>query len=314
MTNFLSSQVDTAKSQAFWDTSRLQKLKSNSSSRENMRSTAEEFSALMLQMVIKSMRKAEGHLKSELFASDSFKQYEDMMDQQWALHMAKSQGNPLVNSVLQEFTKNQGAEINAKHTRVSAVTAAAVQSTGSHDIAVALQSPGQSIIAKNAVAQQLPQETPKQSQFTGRQDFIDKLLPAAVAAAKTIGVDPKLLIAQAALETGWGAKIAKLPDGQCSHNLFGIKSSADWQGSKVTTKTTEFTNGILQRKTDSFRAYKGFDESINDYVNLIGGSARYYHSRSQVHTPELYTKALQDAGYATDPKYAEKIMQIYKDL
>ena len=323
MTNAIASQVNVAKSEAFWDTNRLQRLKFNSDDPDSLKAAAQEFSALMFQMMIKSMRDAETSLKSNMFASEATKHYQDMMDQQWAVHMAHTEKNGVVDTVIKQFAKNMSSieetklETSDLLVNNSYVFGAAKLDETKQNIATPLVPILQDLIAEKPAAIKVAaasEATVKWQEFTSPDDFVNKLLPAAINVAKTIGIDPKLLLAQAALETGWGAKIAKLPNGECSHNLFGIKASHDWEGGKVATKTTEYTNGILERKIDWFRSYTGFEDSMRDYVKLIGGSARYNASRANVQTPEMYTQALQDAGYATDPNYANKILQIYKGM
>ena len=342
--NIIGPQIDAAKTQAFWDTSRLQQLKHNNDDPQSLKAAAQEFAALMFQMMIKSMRKAENSMKSELYSSEACKSYEEMLDQQWALHMAHSDygKNSIVDTIVKQFTKN-GSDSHCEHSEpiqrigldYAAVKAPckdgganekqnrhcerseAIQGTGLDCVAVkAPRKDEETNVPRYGVEVNVSQNEERGVllPFTGPGDFIEKLLPSAIAVAKTIGVDPKLLLAQAALETGWGAKIAKLPDGASSYNLFGIKASHDWDGKKVATKTTEYSNGILQRKTDWFRAYDGFEDSMRDYVKLIGNEIRYQDSKASGNNPKIYTDALQKAGYATDPLYGKKIMQIYNEL
>jgi flagellar protein FlgJ len=144
------------------------------------------------------------------------------------------------------------------------------------------------------------------------EDFVRRLLPDATAAAQTLGVEPRLLLAQAALETGWGSATARRPDSGNGNNLFGIKAGAQWSGELVTHWTTEHENGAEQRKLESFRAYASPADSFADYVHLISSSPRYAEALENAHDPEAYAHSVADAGYATDPNYVEKWLSIYR--
>ncbi len=143
------------------------------------------------------------------------------------------------------------------------------------------------------------------------EDFVTRYLGEATAAAKVLGVEPRLLLAQAALETGWGGATALHPDGRPANNLFGIKASASWRGSRVAQWTMEHSDGFATRKREEFRAYPHTADSFADYVNLISGTPRYAAALEHAHDPEAYARAITAAGYATDPDYAQKWLSIY---
>lgn len=140
--------------------------------------------------------------------------------------------------------------------------------------------------------------------------FAQTLLPYAKEAAKLIGLDPLLLVAQAMLETGWGQFIAKDINGNTSNNLFNIKANAE-NAQSVTVKTTEFINNIPKKTTASFKQYASMEQSLHDYIALIKDDPRYEVALLNTNDPEHYVNALQAAGYATDPNYAKKILSIY---
>ncbi|MEE4244534.1 MAG: flagellar assembly peptidoglycan hydrolase FlgJ [Kangiellaceae bacterium] len=147
--------------------------------------------------------------------------------------------------------------------------------------------------------------------FSNKQDFIDKLKPLAISAAKKLGLAPGVLIAQAALETGWGKFMSKRNNSDHSFNLFGIKADSRWSGEKITAKTIEFEQGIPTHQVQSFRAYQSFEQSFDDYVNFIQSNPRYKTAIESAGSPEQYLKSIQQNGYATDPDYANKIHAIY---
>lgn len=157
---------------------------------------------------------------------------------------------------------------------------------------------------------------PSKTRFSSREEFITTMLPMAEKAAERLGVDPRYLVAQAALETGWGKSMIRQRDGSNSHNLFGIKSTG-WQGEKASASTTEYVNGKPTREVAGFRAYDSFEHSFNDFVSLLENNDRYRTAiqvASKSGDSERFVKELQKAGYATDPQYARKISQIARNM
>ena len=140
--------------------------------------------------------------------------------------------------------------------------------------------------------------------------FIQSLLPAAQKAAASLGLEPLALIAQAALETGWGQRMFKNTTGQNSNNLFGIKAQANWQGQVAVVDTLEYRQGVAQKEKARFRAYDSAEQSLHDYVDLIQSNPRYQAALSVASDTKAYFQRLQAAGYATDPNYAQKILSV----
>ncbi|MEL1266249.1 flagellar assembly peptidoglycan hydrolase FlgJ [Pseudoxanthomonas putridarboris] len=139
--------------------------------------------------------------------------------------------------------------------------------------------------------------------------FVAEIWDHAKRAAKELGVDPRALVAQAALETGWGKRIIKTGDGGSAHNLFGIKA-AGWKGERARTATHEYTNGVRHSETADFRAYASPAESFADYVRLLKTNPRYRQALAAGKDISGFARGLQKAGYATDPTYANKIASI----
>lgn len=159
-----------------------------------------------------------------------------------------------------------------------------------------------------------PPLAPGKAAFSSPQEFVATMLPMAEAAAEKIGVDPRYLVAQAALETGWGKSIIRTGDGQSSHNLFGIKSHNSWDGESARVLTTEYKGGKAVREAANFRAYDSYAQSFDDYVSFLQNNGRYEKALSTTENPERFVKELQQAGYATDPHYARKISQIARKM
>jgi flagellar protein FlgJ len=157
---------------------------------------------------------------------------------------------------------------------------------------------------------------PSKTRFSSPAEFIATMLPMAEKAAKRLGVEPRFLVAQAALETGWGKSMIRQKDGSNSHNLFGIKATG-WDGESARVKTTEYVDGKATKQMAGFRAYDSFEQSFNDYVRLLENNDRYQSAVQVASTSgdsERFVKELQRAGYATDPQYASKINQIARKV
>jgi flagellar protein FlgJ len=131
--------------------------------------------------------------------------------------------------------------------------------------------------------------------------------PQAEAAAQAAGIPVTFLLAQAALETGWGRHQPRTADGGTSHNLFGIKAGAGWQGSRTLAATTEYVAGRATTALEAFRSYNSYGEAFQDFTRLIRGSPRYAGVVAATGDGNAYARELQQAGYATDPRYAEKL-------
>lgn len=163
-----------------------------------------------------------------------------------------------------------------------------------------------------AVAQ--PPLAPARKAFRDADEFVNAMLPMAKEAADRIGVDPRYLVAQAALETGWGKSVMRQPDGSSSHNLFGIKASKNWTGDSARAITSEFRNGEMVKETAEFRSYASYRDSFHDLVNLLQSNSRYQEVLKSADKPEQFVRELQKAGYATDPNYASKISNIARQM
>ena len=140
--------------------------------------------------------------------------------------------------------------------------------------------------------------------------FVQQHSQAADAAAAATGIPAPFMLAQAALETGWGKREIIGNDGSASHNLFGIKAGANWQGPTVDVTTTEYLAGRPQKMVQKFRAYSNEAESFADYAKLMKDSPRYAKVVAQGQDAKAFAAGLQKAGYATDPAYADKLGKV----
>jgi flagellar protein FlgJ len=138
-------------------------------------------------------------------------------------------------------------------------------------------------------------------------EFVSRVLPAIRRAATTLGVSPLGLLAQAALETGWGQRMPRTADGSSSLNLFGIKADQSWEGARAPATTLEYRDGVATPQRTTFRAYGSLEQSVSDFANLLGSSPRLRAAPGAAATPAAYVDHIANAGYATDPEYADKL-------
>ncbi|NBA95752.1 flagellar assembly peptidoglycan hydrolase FlgJ [Pseudomonas sp. R5(2019)] len=188
-----------------------------------------------------------------------------------------------------------------------------IDTSGIRSTAQAFAAPSESMrILGRSIAQ--PPLAPSRKAFSTSDEFIATMLPMAKEAAARIGVDPTVLVAQAALETGWGKSVMRQSDGSSSHNLFGIKATGNWQGDQARAITSEFRNGQMVKETAEFRSYDSYQDSFHDLVSLLQNNDRYQAVLKSADNPEQFVRELQKAGYATDPDYASKITQIARQM
>ncbi|MEO1767577.1 flagellar assembly peptidoglycan hydrolase FlgJ [Thiobacter aerophilum] len=269
----------------------------------SLAAVAREFEGLFLGILLKSMRATAP--QGGPFDSDTTRLYRELADQQLAHSLATSgRGMGIADMLLAQV---QGApSANGSQDRTPLPLARKTKPIDLERTPSALplktRMPGSDMmpLAGMPVA---PTTTP------GPKAFVSAVWDHAVAAARALGVPPAFLVAQAALESGWGAREIRLPDGRPSHNLFGIKAGSEWRGATVDIPTTEYVNGKAQSKLARFRAYDSYGEAFADYARLLGRSERFRAAR-QVTDFTAFAQALQQAGYATDPAYAAKLTRV----
>ena len=240
-----------------------------------LRAAAKQFESLFTKMMLQSMRSAS--MGDPLFGSDQGDMYQDMADDQLAVQLSQGRGLGLADMLIRQLSGG---------------------ASGSADTH-ALSAPAQSSDGATAAV-----ATPEE-----REKFISELMPQAEAAARELGVDPRNLVAQAALETGWG----RSQPGH-SHNLFGIKAGSSWGGDRVQANTEEFASGVAARVDANFRAYGSSRESVEDYVRVIRDNPRYASALNTGSDVQAFANALQRGGYATDPDYARKLVTVAAEV
>lgn len=287
--------------------------KAQQNSPEAIRAAAQQFEAVFIQMMLKSMRDANPG-DGGLLDSDQTRFYREMFDQQLALNMAQQGKLGLSDAIVRQLSGHQAdSPIPPTSPAIMGDPLATLSQVQRIRSSIRMPSPAPLpkptpfVAPANAANQSYPiDDAPFEP--SSPVAFVRRMWSHAQDAARQLGVAPEVLIAQAAHETGWGKSVPRFADGRTSHNLFGIKAHRGWQGDRVVNSTFEFVNGVAVRQKDGFRAYQSYRESFNDYVNFLQVNPRYQEALTQVDDGAAYLKALQQAGYATDPKYAWKIL------
>ncbi|HEY7884277.1 MAG TPA: flagellar assembly peptidoglycan hydrolase FlgJ, partial [Cellvibrionaceae bacterium] len=234
-----------------------------------------------------------------VFADDNFLNssetefYRDMYDQQLSLSMASGKGIGIAEAFYQQLMRAYGDAVDEPQAESEANTLSE-QGLG-FNLSTAQR-------AETKVSQVNGTDTTATS-------FIDQIRPYANWAATQLNVDPKAIMAQAALETGWGEHIIRDNNGASSHNLFNIKATAQWTGKHVETSTTEYEAGVPKQVQADFRRYDSLFSAFSDYVELLQ-KPRYQQALAAGKDTNEFAEQLQQAGYATDPEYAQKIQRI----
>jgi flagellar protein FlgJ len=308
----MASQIDAAFN--YNDLNGLNSLKSLARKDDEaaLKGVAQQFESMFINMMLKSMRDATDVMASDLLSSNETKFYRDMHDQQLSLHLSQTGGYGLAEVLFEQMSDNmpqRPADFNAI------------------DIKSLTDSPRPVLPVERPAARSTPAEAAsedptaqavtapdKLSAYDSPAAFIESLLPHAQQAAERLGVEPGILVAQAALETGWGKAMIKDGQGANSFNFFGIKADQRWQGAVADTNTHEYIEGNRIAIRDAFRAYDDPAQSFNDFVDFLSANPRYKTALENTGDAEQFVRSLQSAGYATDPEYANKILRIADSL
>jgi flagellar protein FlgJ len=250
---------------------------------------AQQFEALFVGMMLDSMRAATATLDSGLFDSNESDLYQQLFDREIAQKIAAGGGLGIASALQRQFGRLvDGAEQGA-----------ALDTPSSPPAAGAAVAPGAA-----------PAVTATGAGPIAQAEFVNALLPHAERVAAELGVHPLGIIAQAALETGWGQRIPARADGGSSLNLFGIKAGAGWDGERARRATIEFDGGVAVRRAEDFRVYDDLSQAFDDYSRLLRNDPRYRDAVAAGADPARFADNLQAGGYATDPAYATKIRAI----
>jgi flagellar protein FlgJ len=252
------------------------KMKGRDDSAAGLKEVAQQFESLFIRMMLKEMRNGLQSLTEDNYlSSNEMQMYQENFDNQISLTLASGKGLGLADQLYQQLIHQYQASPPP-------------ESTG------------------------MPLPTEFSADFSDPAGFVNTMTPYAQAAAEKLGVLPAVLLAQSALETGWGQRVARDSQGASSHNLFGVKADRSWSGPVARTGTLEYSEGLARREQASFRKYESFAASFDDYVEFLSSNPRYQQALAQKADPESFVEALQDAGYATDPNYATKLKELMR--
>lgn len=276
---------------------------------DQQREVARQFEAMFIQMMLKQARKSQ---MPTLFDSQATRMAQSLSDEQSALALANP-GLGLASALMAQMRgQSSDASVDplANPPEAARSRLPGLQSrigTGQRVVADSIDS-----LIDLLASRRLGDKVSSAIQGAPEhiRAFVDQMSAAAQAASNRSGVPAKLILSQAALESGWGQREILRPDGTTTHNLFGIKAGGNWHGEVVNVMTTEYDDkGVPHKVEQPFRAYKTYADSFADYASLIGNSGRYSEVTTAPSAEEA-ARRIQTAGYATDPSYADKLISI----
>ncbi len=308
-----------------------------SSERQALKAAVKEFEAYFLNLLLKNMREANKIIgEDNPLSSDDVEFFNQMHDEQLAVELSRSSQFGIGDMLFKQLSANLPSDSNKSGDKNLTLAVEQIPRTHFSVRDPMISSLLQDRLTKNQMPlnhsismvnektsnNNLSNESESKSeqtnlienasiQFDSKESFIETIKEYAIAAASKIGVHPGVLIAQAALETGWGNSRIKNTQGEESFNLFGIKADHRWEGDKVNSMTLEFEQGIPKKLNQTFRSYNSFAESFNDYIEFIESNGRYHEALEKTDSPKDYLDAIQSGGYATDPNYADKVHNIF---
>ncbi|BEV15195.1 flagellar assembly peptidoglycan hydrolase FlgJ [Herbaspirillum sp. DW155] len=285
---------------------------------EAIKGAAKQFEALFLNMVMKSMRDATP--QNGPFDNEQTKMFTSMLDQQLSQSLAQ-RGVGLADVL----TRQLSASLPKKLPDAQDLEGNSTPGDDALPMAIPLvkdmSDADRAKFIQSFASQQAADGTDQDGSNRQRRNsnkpahveaFQNRLQADAEMASKMTGIPAKFMLAQAALETGWGKKEIITRDGRSSHNLFGIKATGNWTGKVVEATTIEYINGKPQKRVEKFRAYDSYADAFKDYANLLRSNPRYEKVLASAQDAHGFAYGLQRAGYATDPHYAEKLSRIIR--
>ena len=269
--------------------------------RAAMKNAAQQFEAVFLQMVLKSMRDASP--KEGLFDNEQSRLFQSMLDQQLAQTMSAKGSTGLAALIEKQLSRG----LPPQDIPLSPATAGERAGVRGRAVDAGVSSPPPTSPLSPTLS---PQGGERGNDVPApAREFVNRLWSQAGEASRATGIPAHFMIAQAALETGWGRSELRFSDGTPTHNLFGIKAGRNWQGAVAEATTTEYVNGVAQKTVERFRAYSSYAEAFRDYASLLTSNPRYAAVLNQQDAAG-FARGLQQAGYATDPMYAAKLERI----
>ncbi len=279
---------------------------------QTLRQVAAQFESLFVSLMLKSMRQAQ--LSEGIFDSEQSDMYRDMADQQLAMDLSASGGLGLQDMIIRQLGGNpNAADMPIGGQTFMADTIQTMPRLVEYIRELKPTAPEESVATdKPALVTEAKRSIPERSipaRFNSPAEFVQTLWPMAEKAASKIGAAPEAIIAQAALETGWGKHVLQDKQGS-SFNLFNIKADSRWTGDYTSKNVLEYHNGQPIQEQSRFRSYEDYQQSFDDYVDFLQSNPRYQNALQQAGNPERFVEQLHKAGYATDPQYASKLKRI----
>lgn len=305
---------------------------------------AQQFESILNQFWVKAMRESNDSICSDSpLKSNSSSMFESMLDEQMITGMAKANtqtGSSLTNMIVKQFAKtmgddgekilkmmnlssqsqpmtidqylqgSKGVDVSTKTSSINSINSIPKHTGSDFSNEREIQKPQLVINKKQSINKFIDvKETSidEKLSFTSPKDFVKKVLPIAQRVAMKFNMNPLVLVAQAALETGWGKSVGS------DNNFFGIKNSKGWNGESTLKASDEYINGKKVSQVSSFRSYENISKSFEDYARLISTNDRYSKAYSKNSDPVQYFEEIQKAGYATDPNYAYKLKNVIKN-
>ncbi|HFB66808.1 MAG TPA: flagellar assembly peptidoglycan hydrolase FlgJ [Aeromonadales bacterium] len=303
-----------------FDIQGLHQLNSKSISKTTaLKEAAEQFESIFVRQLLSSMRKVNDLFKQDsIFDSDTTDFYQNMWDDQISINLSKGSLGGISDLLVQQLGGTPSQQLHEPKQLDRIQPAQQLQTLTPVELKIteeSLQDKNHSdLISGKKITQQSPGTdfVSEPEKFSSPQAFIDFIKPLVIRASEALGIKPQLIVAQSALETGWGQFIIQSKTQGNSRNLFNIKDRSDWHGKTVATTTVEFDGVELKQQRASFRVYDNFKQSIDDFIKFLSSDDRYKSLINSGNDSELYLHNLQKSGYATDPDYAKKISRILK--
>jgi peptidoglycan hydrolase FlgJ len=239
--------------------------------------------------------------------SNEMGMYQDMFDKQVALTLSQHQGLGIGTALTRQLSNAAAAAAPAGAPAAGTPATGAAQGAPVSGAAAGTPAAGGAAPPAPVASSSA---SPSTSMLQSATQFVSEVLPTIQRAANALGVSPLGMLAQAALETGWGQRMPRTADGTPSLNMFGIKADDGWAGARAVASTVEFSGGVATQRQTAFRAYGSIQESVSDFANLLKGSHRYRNAIAAGGNAQAYVNSIGQSGYATDPEYANKLNDI----
>ena len=290
-----------------------------------LKAAAEQFESILNQYWVNAMRQTNDAINPDSPLHSKYSGFfDDMLTQQHIGSMVNKSGmnkNSMTYLITKQFAKSLGDEGKELMKELDKMTVSS-SSHGSYiagsnvnaaRIPTVREFTDERVNVKDSIAnlrkmyEGLP-DPASMKDFASEEDFVEKMMPYAIKAVEGMGFNPLVLVAQAALETGWGRHVSK------GNNYYGIKANSSWKGEREDLASDEFENGKFVKEVSSFRKYADVLESMKDYLSFIKENPRYQNAVDESFNPDEYFSEIQKAGYATDPNYADKLKKISRKI